>query len=182
MNALNELKVAAYRSLNGSIGWIGIAATPFCAFGSSDLQQRTPNLTVRDLVLQINMIRKLEKLGSVIRHKRPSDSKEDRISILVFSDASRTPESGQLGFVVGLLIGDFQEKSIFHTLHWGSRKSSRPVRSTGAAETLAAGSAIDEGKILKRAMSTLLGIQVDQIIELLFKGFEDYAIHVPICY
>lgn len=37
---LNEIELSAIRSLNGSIGWIGIVASPFCSFYSSLLQQK----------------------------------------------------------------------------------------------------------------------------------------------
>ena len=50
--------------------------------------------------------------------------------------------------IAGLLIGDFKAGSVFHTLNWFSHKSKRPVKSIGAAEILAAGEAIDEGKVL----------------------------------
>lgn len=45
-------------------------------------------------------------------------------------------------------------------------KSKRPVKSIGAAEILAAAKAIDEGKILKQAMSTLLGLPIRLIVAL----------------
>ena len=83
-----------------------------------------------------------------------------KVSIPVFSDAGRREDHGQLSYVAGLLIGDISKDSIFHTLSWSSRKSKRPVKSIGAAETLAAGEAIDEGKILARVYSKLFGMQV----------------------
>jgi len=158
---VNSIELSAYRSVNGQIGWIGAAASPFCSFASSYLQQRLPDVKVRDLVTQINMLKLLKKFGSVIHFKRPTDKKEYSISILIFADANRGNTAGQLGFIAGLIIGDFKSGTIFHTLSWRSQKSKRPVRSVGVAETFAAGIAIDEGKLLKMAYQRILGLPID---------------------
>lgn len=79
-------------------------------------------------------------------------------------DAGRTVDHGQLSFISGLLIGPLQVGSVFHTISWLSHKSKRPVKSTAAAETLAASEAIDEGKVLKKAFSVLFGFTVPLII------------------
>jgi len=42
----NAVEIAAFRSIYGSIGWIGAAASPFCSFTSSYLQQRLPGVKV----------------------------------------------------------------------------------------------------------------------------------------
>ena len=49
-------------------------------------------------------------------------------------------------------------------LSWVSHKSKSPVKSIGAAEIFAASEAIDEGKVLCRALKALLGAQVELII------------------
>lgn len=163
---LNAVEVSSYRSMNSSIGWLGIGASPFCAFYGSHLQQRVPSTKVHDLICQINATRLLQKLGSTIKYDRPADDKEYNLSMLVFADASRNVDYGQLGTVAGLLNGPFAVESIFHTLSWSSHKSRRPVKSIGAAEILAAGEAIDEGKVLANAYKALLGINVELLIAL----------------
>jgi len=154
----NAVEIAAFRSIYGSIGWIGAAASPFCSFTSSYLQQRLPGVKVRDIITQVNMLRQIKRFGSVIQFKRPLDTKQYEISILIFADANRG--SGQLGVISGLLIGEFKSGSIFHTINWISQKSKRPVRSVGVAETFAAGIAIDEGKLLKYTYERILGVSV----------------------
>ena len=144
---------------------LGGITSPFCAFYASHLQQKVPSTKVSDLVTQINSLRLLQKLGSTITYKRPSKGKYS-CSVLVFADASRTIDHGQLGYVAGLLIGEFQEGSVWHTLSWSSHKSKRPVKSIGAAEILAAGEAIDEGKVLVNAYRVLLGMDIDLMISL----------------
>eukprot|EP00171_Calliarthron_tuberculosum_P022021 IDg22021t1 len=163
-----DFSIAVHADFNISISfskwitrWIGTAASPFCAFASSYLQQKVSNVKVRDLITQINMTRKLKSLGTAIKFKRPMDSKKYDVSIVTFSDASRSNESGQIAYISGLLIGDLQMGSIFHTLSWTSHKSKRPVRSIGSAEIIAAGGAIDEGKLIAKAFEILLSFQID---------------------
>ena len=161
---LNAVEHFSYSSLNGSVGFIGTSASPFCAFTTSYLQQRRVSPEVKDLVLQCNLLRQLQKLGSTITFKRPSDTRSYSFKVLAFSDAARSNDHGQLAHISGLVIGDVSLNSIFHTLGWSSQKSKRPTKSVGAAETLAAGSAIDEGKTLVQAYQTLLNLNVDLVI------------------
>jgi len=145
------MEKSAFASSNSSLGWIGTAASPLCSFYSSYLQQKAPGTKVCHLVEQINTIRKLKKLGTTISYPRPVDNQDYEMSILVFSDASRTEESGQLGILTGLLVGKMQNNVIYHPLSWISHKSKRPVKSVPAAEILAAAEGIDEDKIIAQA-------------------------------
>lgn len=86
------------------------------------------------------------------------------VSILVFSDASRVDENGQIGIVSGLLLGELKEGTPYHILSWISHKTKRPVKSVPAAEILAASGAIDEGKLLKKAYSELINVEVKLIV------------------
>eukprot|EP00178_Gracilaria_changii_P001336 TRINITY_DN1187_c0_g1_i1.p1 TRINITY_DN1187_c0_g1~~TRINITY_DN1187_c0_g1_i1.p1 ORF type:complete len:639 (-),score=88.06 TRINITY_DN1187_c0_g1_i1:5196-7112(-) len=160
---LNAIELSAFRSLNSSIGWLGIAASPFCATASSVLQQKGPHVKVKDLVTQFNVLRNLKRRGSLCHYKVPPSGTHP-VSVLVFSDASRSIDHGQLGFVAGLLFGEFETNSVFHPVSWSSHKSRRPVKSIGSAEVLAAGCAIDEGKVLKRAFSKLLDVEVSLLV------------------
>lgn len=49
---------------------------------------------------------------------------------------------------------------------WSSHKAKRPVRSIGTAELLAAGEAIDEGKILASTLAVITNQPVELIIAL----------------
>lgn len=103
----NAVEKSAYRSSTGSIGWIGVAASPFCAYASSTLQKKVPQLKVKHLVDQVNHIKFLQKLGTTISYRRPVEKGDFELSIVVFSDANRQDSSGQLCFVAGLVISDF---------------------------------------------------------------------------
>lgn len=110
-------------------------------------------------------MRLLQKPGSKIRYQRPTDDKEYKISVLVFSDAGGIVDYGQLGIFAGLLIGDFNMRSILHTLNWSSNRSKGPVKSIGAAELLVAGKATDDGKVLAHAKKALTYLDVDLLVE-----------------
>lgn len=81
----------------------------------------------------------------------------EKLSVTVFSDAGRLSERVQLCCIAGLLIDPLKLGSPFYVLSWSSRRSKRYVRSTGEAEILAAGEAIDEVKALADSIRSLLG-------------------------
>ena len=81
---MNKIEKSVFASVNNSIGWLGTAASPFCSFYSSYLQQKAPDLKVSHLVEQINNVRKLKKLGTQVSYPRPTDKQEYKPSILVF--------------------------------------------------------------------------------------------------
>lgn len=119
---------------------------------------------VKHIVEQNNILRKLKKWGSKILYKRPVLNEEIELSIVVFSDASRIDENGQIGIVSGLLLVELTEGTKFHALSWLSHKAKRPVKSIPSAKILAASEAIDEGKMLKKAYSELLNVNVKLIV------------------
>lgn len=132
---------------------------PLGAFVTSHLQQKRNSATVRDLAVQRALLNQLRKFGTTSTFKRPSKGSY-KISVLMFADAGRPSEFGQLAFVGGLLIGPLEKGSVLHTLSWKSGLSKRPVKSIGSAEVLAAGISIDEGKLLSSVFKILLGIDI----------------------
>ena len=130
-----------------------------CSFYSSWLQQRAPNPTILDLTYQISIVKALKKYGTSISYTRPKKG-EYTLSILVFADASKQNDHGQISYLSGLLFGNLESGSVFHVLSWSSHKSQRPVKSVTSAETFAAAEAIDEGKMLAKAVEELIGTEV----------------------
>lgn len=110
-----------------------------------------------------------KKLGKSIKFKKPDGKDTYKLTLVAFLDANRLNDRIQIGFISGLQFGEFKPGSTFHTICWMSRKSSRPVRSIGTAETIAARFAIDEGKFSAKSyeepldVKTDLGIAVDSI-------------------
>lgn len=157
---INAIEKSAFASVNSSLGWIGTAVSPLCAFYSSYLQQKAPEVKVSHLIEQSNILRKLKKLGTTISYPRPIDTQAYDLSVLVFSDASWTDENGQLGVITGLLVGEMKQDAIYHPISWISHKSKRPVKSVPAAEILAASEGIDEGKSVAAAYSEIMDMDI----------------------
>lgn len=157
---LNDIEKTSYMSIASSINWLGMTASLHCAYYSSLLQQRIPDNTVSNLQLQQSVLRKLQKIGTTTAYPRPPLNTDLEPSIVVFADAGRHESHGQLCYISGLLLGPLCKESTFYTLSWASHKSRRPVKSIGAAEIMAVGEAIDDGKVLKSALSTILGFKL----------------------
>lgn len=68
---------------------------------------------------------------------------------MYFADAARPCEYGQIGDIGGLVIGDLKQSSVYHAVDWNSHLSKRPTKSSGSAETLAAGEAVEMGIICR---------------------------------
>lgn len=80
----NAIETSAFCSINGSIDWIVVAASPFCALVSSYLQQKLSGLKVRTIFEQINRVSFLKKMGTTIKYRRPTDEKSVS-SVLLYS-------------------------------------------------------------------------------------------------
>ncbi len=157
---MNAIEKSAFMSMNSSLGWIGSSASPLFSFYSSYLQQKNGDLKVKHIIEQNNIIKKLRKYGSTISCPRPPLKKEFKLKVLVFTDASRSDENGQIGVIAGLMLGDLEEGSTFHLLSWMSHKTRRPVKSIPAAKILAASEGIDEGKLIKGVYKELFNTDV----------------------
>ena len=158
---LNDIEKSHFASINSSLGWIGSAASPLCSFYASYLQQKAPKPCVKHLVEQNNILRSLKKHGTTIRYLRPEVKKADELTLVIFADASKSDQNGQIGVLCGLMFGNMSPESVFHLITWVSHKAKRPVKSVPAAEILAAGESIDEGKVIKLALVEMLGVKVN---------------------
>lgn len=58
------------------------------------------------------------------------------------------------------IIGNIEHGSVSHALSWSSSLSSRPFKSIASAEVLAAGTGIDEGKVINEAYVKILDMQI----------------------
>ena len=83
---------------------------------------------------------------------------------MVFDDSGKTDDHGQFSYSGGIVLGPLRKGSPFYPLSWSLHNSKTTVRSIGAAEILAVGEAVDEGKTLKSAVSAILGINVKLLV------------------
>lgn len=117
-------------------------------------------MNISHLVEQINVLKKLQKLGTTINYPRPIDKKDYNLIVLEFADASKPNSYGQIGVIFGLMVGDLAQNAIYHTISWISHKSRRPTKSVPAANILAAAEVIDELKIIAETYRELLKIDI----------------------
>lgn len=94
------------------------------------------------------------------------DGRDHILSVLVFSDVGRHAKRGQLFQTAGLLADNMEVISIYHVSSWSLHRARRGVKSTAAAEILAAGEAIDHGKVILQTLSTVFNIDVPILIAL----------------
>lgn len=87
---------------------------------------------------------------SVNAYKRPAKANYP-FSVLFFYDArsAHNRKHDQLGFMVGVLIGNVLERFLFYLVHLVSSKSKRRIRSICSAKITAAGKMIDDVKLSK---------------------------------
>lgn len=157
---LNAIERSAFMSINASIGWLGITTSVLCAFHSSSLQQKLPNARVSSLMSQVAALNQLKRYGTLASYVCPPADVSSDVTLVAFADASHSAAASQLCFVTAIVFGKIQQGSVIHIMSWASHRSRRPVRSTPAAEILAAGEALDEIVSLKNALSAMLGIKV----------------------
>lgn len=160
---LSAYERSDYLSVCASINWLGMTTSPLCAFYSSFLQQKLPDNKVTLLALQSHVLRKLKMIGTSSVYP-PPPMKSISVSVVVFADAGRIEDHGQLSYLTGLLLGPLDKGSHFYVLSWTSHKSKRPIRSTAAAEILAVGEGIDEGKVIKSIMQMIFNRKIKLMV------------------
>lgn len=147
-------------SVKCSIGWLGTTVSLFCSEFASRMQQKAPNATAHDYTDEVSGLRQLKRLQTISHYPTVGDSDVQKLSAVVFSDAAKHHDRGQLAYVAGLLLDDPASGWIFHVVAWSSHCAKRPVRSIGAAEILAAGESIDEGKMLAATLGAVFNSSI----------------------
>ena len=94
-----------------------MTSSPFAAFASIHLQQTDNVPNVKCLVHQSNMLKILQRMGSVSTFARPARPEHFEITVFIFADAGRPSTFGQLGYVGALRIGPFSHGSVRHTIY-----------------------------------------------------------------
>lgn len=150
-----ETEKKQYRSLAGTLLYLGNGVLPQASFVTSVLQQQISALQVRHLVDANEMVAEIFQLEPVLTFLKPQHVKEAIISS--FSDAShpRDRDYGQSGILCGLRIKEegSDSQDIFHMVDWTSHKQKRVSYSSYGAEILACATADDRGYYLKEALT-----------------------------
>ena len=141
-SAASDIERNHYRSLTGSLLWYGTQSVPHLLYLASSMARKNECLKIKNLK-QGNANIKFEVTLTPIIRIRKTNPESTRISI--FTDASHGAEGGVYS-QEGVIVFKFDEDSkILSPLLWSSRKVKRIVKSTLAAETIAAVNGYDDG-------------------------------------
>ena len=151
-------EVTAYRSLAGTLIFLGHTCVPYAALIASRMQQALGDLRVKHLVLANEMVKMMMDNNQVILYRRPKEVK--KVQLVTLSDASHGGGGniyGQSGSITGLVM-DAQENGtpLFFPIDWSSHKQKRVSYSAFGAEILAAADADDRGFSIKTILGSIL--------------------------
>lgn len=154
---VNDRERSEYRSLAGTLLYLGQAVLPQACLVASKIQQRLGMLKVAHLVDANEMLAELHKLKPRLVYRNPGNITNVIISTL--SDASHGASDeiyGQSGVLCGLKITNATNSApFFHAVSWTSHKQRRVTYSSFGAEILAAASGDDRGFDFKMSLSSL---------------------------
>lgn len=155
--SVDERERAEYRSLAGTLLYLGQAVLPQACFVASRLQQKLGTLRVSYLIDANAMVAKLKKLQRSILYLSPDYIVD--VCINTFSDASHgsgDAVSGQSGGLYGLVIpSERRGPTIYHVIKWKSQKQRRASYLSFGAELIAASNGDARGYSLKPSFATL---------------------------
>lgn len=149
-------EIVQYRSLAGTLLYLGSGTLPQASLVVSLMQQRIGRLTVAHIVEANEMTVELRRLDPVIRFKKVTNPTD--VVLCSFSDASHPKERdyGQTGNLTGILSKNgCADGEVFHLVDWSSNKQQRISHSSYGAEILAAVTSDDRGFYLKQAINTM---------------------------
>ena len=150
----NKPEIDNLRSLVGQLGWLCTSTRPDLSYEVLELSCKLNHPKVEDLLQANKCIRKANTYESTMFFPCLGDI--SKCKLVVYSDASHAnlPDgsSSAGGFVV-FLVG---ENKRCCPLYWESKKIKRVVKSTLAAETLAATDAVDMAFYLGKILSQVL--------------------------
>lgn len=174
----SKAEILEYRSLAGGMTWAGSGVLPQAAYMGSAMQQRVPQLRVRDLCEANGMLKEMKDLKPILSFPKVCDDVKS-IRILSFSDASfnigGSNQYGQTGIITGLEFLSRNDERIYHLVDWASSKQRRVSYSSYGAEILACTEADDRGYNLKMAIRSLSldGLNIPHVLNVDSKGLYD---------
>ena len=150
-------EIRQYRSLSGTLLYLGNAVLPQAALITSLMQQKLGSLRVQHLVDANTMLKEILQLKPWMCYHCPGSI--ESVTIVSFSDASHTSRDkcyGQTGIIQGLRVKT-SDGPMFYPLDWTSHKQNRVSYSPYGAEIIACSRADDRGFYIKMAMTALTG-------------------------
>ena len=155
VDKINDKAVSEMRSVLGQLNWASGKTRPDISFEACQASTRVNEATVKDVTSLINKaVKKLKSDDWSLMFKRLKHL--DTLYLCIFTDASfnNLPRGGsQEGFII--VLADINLNCC--PLDWGSKRIKRVVKSTLAAETLAAQDGVDRAYLLSTILKELIG-------------------------
>ena len=143
-----------YRSLVGQLGWLCSNSRPDLSYDVLELSCKVNNPTIGDVIDANKCLKKAGIFENSIYFPKLNDL--TNCKLLVYSDASHGNLPNGVSSAGGFIIFIGDNEGNVCPLYWESKKIRRVVKSTLAAETLAASDAIDNAYYLSEILSEIL--------------------------
>ena len=144
----------AYRKLVGQLGWLSSNSRPDLSYDVLELSCKGVSPTVGDAINANKCLKKAGIFESSMLFPKLNDLRN--CTMVVYSDASLGNLPNGVSSAGGHIIFLRDTDGKICPLYWESRKVKRVVRSTLAAETLAASDAVDNAFYLSKLLSELI--------------------------
>lgn len=153
--ACDAAETQAFRSLAGTLLYLGQAVLPQACLVASKMQQRIGSLHVSDMLDANQMVKELLSLQPSLLFL--SSVEDFHATLITLSDASHAglhEVYGQTGLISGIKVQCFKG-NYFHPITWTSHKQKKVSYSSYGSEILAAADADDIGFFLKGVFNEL---------------------------
>lgn len=115
-SSLKSVEKSSFMTVNSSIAWLGIAASPFCAFYASHLQQKIPCVTLVATRVQINYFHIFKQFGTNILFPLSSVLRTCKCPFWLPQMLEESVIMYSCFTLQKLLFGPLAEGSLFYTL------------------------------------------------------------------
>ena len=154
VDKINDKEVSEMRRVLGQLNWVSGKTRPDISFEACQASTRVNEATVKDVTSLNKAVKKLKSddWSLMFKHLQFAET----LYLCVFTDASfnNLPRGGsQEGFII--VLADINLNCC--PLDWGSKRIKRVVKSTLAAETLAAQDGVDRAYLLSTILKELIG-------------------------
>ena len=154
--ALTVTESTSLKQLSGQINWLATQCRPDIAYENCILGNSLSSATVRDVIFANKTVRKVKNhCSDLLFH---CDVNLNDCAVVSFCDASfgNLPNGGSQGAYITLLMDN---TGLYVPIAWQSRRVRRVVKSTVAAECLAAIEAAENVVLISTALKSILSNQ-----------------------
>ena len=159
----NETEIKKFRSLVGQINWLSTQSRPDLSFDALELSCNMSNPRVEHILQANKCLKKISMSECYMQFPNLGDLR--KVHLVALSDASHANLPDGFSSAGGFIIFLVGENGRSCPLAWESKKIRRVVKSTLAAESLAASDAADVAYYLGCLLSEiLLGVTDGNVI------------------